>query len=143
MEEVIKDLVGFAARWALDLEIQRDVNLEGKNAHRLYSNLKKDSEITAVDFFFVVPEEEKIVVCVPSQMPVEGLMKTYGVGLEKMESTGFYNDATPVCMKADRFDLKNVLCREFVQHLIVARTRQFGIELHARVSGNTGGCGGV
>jgi hypothetical protein len=143
VENIMKELVDFASSWALDLEIQHDIDIEGKSAHRLYSNAREDSGNTAVDFFFLVPEEKTLCVCVPSNLTIEGLRKTYGLELEEVRWAGFPNDARTVCIKTGQFNLHNFLCKEFVQHMMGARANQFGMELYASLSGNTGGCGGV
>jgi hypothetical protein len=143
VETIMKQLVNFASGWALDIEIQHDIDIEGKNAHRLYSNLKEGIGNTAVDFFFLVPEEETLCVCVPSNVNVEALRKTYGLEIEEVKRAGFPNDARALCIKTGQFDLRNILCREFVQQMMGARANQFGVELYASISGNPGGCGGV
>lgn len=64
--------------------------------------------------------KKKRSVCVPSNLTAEGLKKTYGFALEEVGWAGLPNDASAVCMKTDLFDLRHVLCRKFVQHMMGA-----------------------
>lgn len=143
VENIVKQLVEYASIWTLNLDIEHNIDIDGKNGHRLYSNLTKKSKNSTLDFFFLLPEEEKLCVCIPADLTIEGLKKTYGLALEEFKWTGLPNNVQAVCLKTDDFNLNNVLCREFLQHMMGVRGSQVGMELHADLSGNAGGCGGM
>jgi hypothetical protein len=143
VEHIMKELVDFASKWTLDLQIQPDVDLQGMSAYRLYSNPKENADNTAADFFYLVPEEERICVCVPSEFTVDALRKTYGVEIDEFVRPGLSDDMRIVCIKKDAYDLNDILCKEFIQHMMGAQAKQSGLQIQAGVSGNAGGCGGM
>lgn len=145
IEDTMKGLAAFAKIWNLNLEIQHDVDLGGRRVHCMSVTSEGKKENTSRVFFWVMPEEEKLCLYVPAESNVGKLAEQYGIELEELswDELTEKESMKPVCMKIDQLDFGNVLPREFIQHMMGARAEQFGLELHATISGPTGGCGGA
>ena len=135
-------LVDFGASWSLDLETEKNSTLAGKPVHRIY--LKSDTGIGDgdKDFFWLLPEDEKVCFCIPGESNVDDIKRTYAVEIVGCSCGPLPGNTDCVCIKADQLNLDNVLCKEFVQHMMAARASQLGIELRMGIDGNAGGCGG-
>lgn len=138
----MENLVEFGATWNLKLEIQKDANLGGKRIHRICMEDSEGDSAANRDFFWILPEEQKVCLCIPGESKFEHIKETYAVEIEECELENLPEDTGSVCLKSDDVNLDNVLCKEFVQHMMAARAKQFGMELRMGIDGNAGGCGG-